>query len=403
VPAAVVPLTALPLTSSGKLDRKALPAPDYGSAASEGRRPVTRRERVVCRTFAEVLGLGSVGMDDDFFLLGGHSLLAIRLVAALAEQGVTVTVQDCFVSPTPALLAEAAGPEPEEPETVVQLDAEELAEDLARARGTLGGASVRRLLDTLLPIRPGGDRTPFFCIHPGGGLSWCYMPLAGYVPEGHPVYALQARGLDGHGEPAASLREMATDYVEQIRAVQESGPYQLLGWSTGGVVAHEMAVQLQTAGEEVGALVILDSYPSPGAALGEEDPAAPGGAPAGAERESKESWQARQVERLTDEVRTELGGVLGELAEDELAAFARVYVNNTLIRVAHEFGRFDGDALLVVAADERNGDGPGPDAWAPYISGTVSAPRVSCAHRAMGRPEALAEIWGVVADWLARE
>jgi acyl carrier protein len=95
VPSAVMVLDALPLSPAGKLDRRALPAPDYAAGAGAFQAPATARERALCELFAQVLGIDRVGVEDSFFDLGGHSLLAAVLVARLTqEMGIKISLKD---------------------------------------------------------------------------------------------------------------------------------------------------------------------------------------------------------------------------------------------------------------------------------------------------------------------
>ncbi|GLZ13198.1 hypothetical protein Acsp04_34330 [Actinomadura sp. NBRC 104425] len=371
VPAAVVTLDELPLTGNGKLDRKALPAPARTgaetAAGTAGRNPATALENLVGEVFAEVLGVPAVRVDDDFFQLGGHSLLAVQLVTRLQEKGVSVTVRNVFAAPTVAGL-------------INQLSLSSLSDSLGR----------------LLPIRTEGDRPPFFCVHPGAGLSWCYRPLARFVPDDLPLYGLQAAGLDG-GTPAESVREMAADYIEQIRAVQPTGPYHLLGFSFGGVPVHEIAVQLQAAGETVAALVVMDAYPfvdrdgaRPPAPLSE-----PGEHPA-----PEETGPETDLRRTAERFREEVGEVLGGISDEELMLVAKIFHNNTALRRKHRPGVFDGDMLLFTAGEYADGNAPDPGRWEPYVRGEITVVSLPCRHTDMMLPDMLRDAWQAIAEWL---
>src|SRR6266498_2982644 len=168
---------------------------------------------------------------------------------------------------------------------------------------------------------------------------------------------------------------MAADYVEQIRAVQESGPYNLLGWSFGGIAAHEIAVQLQAAGEQVASLVIMDAYPPR-----QEGSLTPASDEEGLAEEASGSGGRTRLEVpgpdpdlacILDMVRQEAGSLV--ISDEELVAFARVFRNNGTIIAAHEFQRFNGNLLVIAAAQGRPQD-VSAGRWEPYVSATYRNP-----------------------------
>ncbi|WP_189310614.1 alpha/beta fold hydrolase, partial [Streptomyces brasiliensis] len=385
VPAAFVTLDGLPLTANGKLDRKALPAPDYAAGTTgtaTTRNLATSLEYVVSEVFADVLGVDEVGFDDDFFQLGGHSLLAVTLAARLREKGISTTVRNVFAAPTVAGI-------------VRQLDLASMGDSLGR----------------VLPIRTEGDQPPFFFVHPASGLSWCYRPLARFVPDGIPLYGLQAAGMDGTGTLPGSIEELAAEYIEQIRAVQPDGPYHLVGFSFGGIPVHEIAVRLQEAGETVAALVVMDAYP---AQARDDEPVRPveavgAGESVGVTEDGnamppapEERDQETMLREMATRFREEIGEVIDGISEEELLLIAKIFRNNTEMRRRHELGVFDGDLLLVVA--EEGGENATLEErlrlWEPYVRGSVAAVGLPCRHTNLMLPEMLDRAWQAMAAWM---
>jgi thioesterase domain-containing protein len=233
VPAAVVALPALPLTPSGKLDRRALPAPEAVRTEDGVAPPRHATERAVLDHFEEVLGRRPISIDDDFFALGGSSLLAVQLIARVRRMvgGGDVPLAALFQAPTAAGLA-----------------------------AYLHRRQRREPFRELVAIQPRGDRPPFFCVHGLGGEVLSFHRLARLLGDERPFFGLQAEELVEIGDRAPSLPEMSGRYLEQVRTVQPRGPYRLGGYSYGAVVAFEMAQQLRRAGEQVALLAVLDGF-----------------------------------------------------------------------------------------------------------------------------------------------
>ncbi|MET7619110.1 amino acid adenylation domain-containing protein [Streptomyces sp. NPDC005408] len=363
VPSAIVRLDDFPLSPNGKLDRKALPVPATDTK-SDGRAPRNPTEETLTRLFAEVLGLERVGTDAAFFDLGGTSLLAARLMSRIRETlGFSAPIGTLFRAPTPAALAE-------------------------RLTDNSGPDTA---LEVLLPLRASGDHPPLFVFHPAGGISWCYSGLLPGLGSGRPVHGLQARGLMHDDETLpATMDDMAADYVAQIRTVQPHGPYRLLGWSVGGVIAHTVAVHLQQSGEQVDLLALMDAYPSDQW----RDLAGPTEADAlnallrmagfeGGDGLTRDSVLATLLHE---------GSALAALPERVLTAVLGIVTNNARLMRTHRHQTFEGDLLFFTAAAPRAEDWLTPHAWRPYMTGRLDEHRLDCLHPEMTQPRQLDEI-----------
>jgi thioesterase domain-containing protein/acyl carrier protein len=237
VPATFIELDSLPLTLNGKVDVKALPLPDRDVSTSVVyEKPNGDIETKMASIWTDVLKIQQLGRSDNFFEAGGDSLSAMRLMSSLNQAfSVDLPLRTLFQYPT--------------------------VKDLSIA--VLAGPEVTRSRN-LVPLRAGGDRSPLFVIHGLSGHVFHYMPIIRELEPNQPVYGLQATGLEEVEALDTSIEEMASAYVSAIRKQQGHGPYHLLGYSAGGLIAFEMAQQLRAMGEEVGLLALLDtSLPNP--------------------------------------------------------------------------------------------------------------------------------------------
>jgi thioesterase domain-containing protein/acyl carrier protein len=343
VPSAIVLMEELPLTPSGKVNRKGLPSPS--ASRPEHLRgyvaPRTETEQALAGIWSEVLGVDSIGVHDNFFDLGGHSLLAVRLWSQIRQQ-----------SDQELPLA-----------SIFQFNT---IEQLARL---LDSSQPSEQKYPLVAIQPEGSHNPFFCVHPGGGLAMVYFPLAKALGTDYPFYSFQYPMLHGEREPYGSIVEIAAEYITAMRAVQPTGPYMLGGWSFGGLVAFEMAQQLQDSGEEVALLALLDTMlPRPDAgdsneeeksvlraalemALAMSDESDKPGVTLG---EMRKVMPSEMIKQLLEEVAPGLVDVvLPEVEELEVENLARVFKAVEQLIRDYEIRGYKGEMTLFVATEER--------------------------------------------------
>ena len=307
-PSTFVVLDALPKTPNGKLDRKALPAPELaGPDRTAGyAAPRTSIELALVEVWSETLGLERIGVDDNFFALGGDSFQIMKVVARAADRGLTLSPRMLFRHQTIASLADG------------------LYDDAESGLGSL-----------LVPFSTAGAGLPFFCVHPAGGRVQAFWDLGRRVGEGRPFYGIRPGDPAQNGHRRERAEDVAAEYVAAIRSVQPLGPYCLGGYSLGVFLAFEMARQLEAAGERVALLALLDAAVYRPA---EDDPhavrhlmalAAQEGGLALAEEELREVAPERLLEHVLAEIAR--GGKLPAHALETLRAVAPVGYASKLI------------------------------------------------------------------------
>jgi len=357
VPVALVAVDHFPLSANGKLDRKSLPDPDSISQA-KGRLPAPGVESEIAAMFVRLLNVEILQADDDFFALGGHSLLAMRLAAELRKRyDKPIAVSQIMVAPTVAKLAK-----------------------LLRDDASLEAAK-QASFSPVLRLREGMGN-PLFCIHPASGFAWQYSALLRYLPASLPIIGLQSPRPNGAIATGADMDAVCEHHLAQLKALQPSGPYRLLGYSLGGTIAQGIAARLQAAGETVSYLGLLDTYPPEG-----------------------QDWSGPTEEEAQDEVRREQEQfmVVAEEATDEFAEQEKQLMFGHIVENYQDAVRllsqaktpvFAGEAHLYVATRTLPKEMDIQQTWQPYLN-KLNEHHFDCSHEDILSPQSL-ETLGVV-------
>ncbi|MHA6616154.1 non-ribosomal peptide synthase/polyketide synthase [Pseudonocardia sp. DLS-67] len=369
VPSVVTVLDALPQTPNGKIDRGALPAP---GAAVGGAAPASDLERRLCEIFAEVLGVDGIGRDDDFFVLGGHSLLLVRLATALRRDlDVELPVAELMATPTVSALA--------------------------RRIGAAGGGAAG--LAPVLVLNEGAGRPPLFAVHPASGLGWQFAGLKPHLPADVPLYALQSPRLQDPDAAPGTLAATALRYADEVERLAPEGPIQLLGWSFGGAVAHQVAVELGARGRRIALLAMLDTHlPDGKRELDRWDGSA---AIEGLLRElghriPEERAGAMTVADAVAVLRAG-GGTISVLDDEQIARVVQTYLAGDHMIEHAGLAAVASDVLFVDATVPEHGfTGTASRRWRALVAGDLEVVQVGRAHSELLDPPAIAEWFPVL-------
>ncbi|MET0898795.1 MAG: alpha/beta fold hydrolase [Mycobacterium sp.] len=243
VPTHIVVLPALPRGDRGKIDRLALPQPSR-PAFDPPRGP---QEALVSRVWAEVLHVESIGRADSFYAMGGDSMSVTQMLVALKDShGIALHPTDLASAPTVAEFADKI-----------------VTGGGAGARCLPGGQPLSLTTVPLRAVSPTTVGPPLFCFSGAGASALCFAPLAERVGSETAVYAFEPKGLQTRAVPDLSVRGAARRHLTDLRHIQPTGPYTLIGHSLGAHIALEVARLLEADGAEIDMVVMLDPWLSP--------------------------------------------------------------------------------------------------------------------------------------------
>lgn len=294
-------------------------------------------------------------------------------------------------------------------ETLLLPEDVQWARQLRATTRAAGGA-----LDMVLPLRVGGSSPPLFCAPPVVGLSWSYSALLPHIPAEQPLYGLQtSRGLQRPEPLPANMAELVADLADQLRIVQPSGPYHLLGWSLGGIIALALAEELQRRGEQLRLLVILDAVP----VIRDGMPVVPHGPSPDTDdrwflynfvlaefgyRPTLTAQDAEPEARMLELVRRRPGLGLDEWPDQRVLALLRVIRNNVALARAYRPGRVDCPLLFCAARNPPRLEVK-LARWQLVVTGPVDVMEVDCLHNHMMLTEPAARIGAAITTMLADE
>jgi enterobactin synthetase component F len=342
VPNIITKLDKFPLKSNGKLDFHQLPSPKI--TASEERAPYPGLETKLAYIFASTLGLekSDISARDDFFNLGGHSLTAIKLVAKVRKDlKLPVSIGQVMVAST--------------------------IEKLANLLGKKSLDVVKAGLESALVLCT-GTRYTLFCFHPASGFAWQFSGLRRYLSSEWALIGIQSPDINGILSTAKHLDEVCKVHLDTLRKQQPYGPYHLIGYSLGGVLAQRIAVHLEQEGEKVSFLGLLDTWPP-----------------------EVQNWDKKRRQRSLDpNVLKELNKEKEQFLTDQHQQIGKDldimfdiiktnYANSVRLLATTSSIRFSGNAVLFLATQTQQPGKEAEKAWSPYIE-NMSIHPLNCTH-----------------------